>query len=113
MQRLRTYCPQTRANYLKLRAMLDGRGVTLVCMQYPMRSVAELKKLFERPEGLVFVENCARFADALRTRSYGELFMDSFGGDFGHATREGNMTIVRELAPAVIEAMGKAARGRD
>ncbi|MCX5704956.1 MAG: tetratricopeptide repeat protein, partial [Candidatus Omnitrophica bacterium] len=48
----------TATNYHKLKAILDKKGITYVCVQYPMRSLEPLKKIFQdNAEGIIFVDN--------------------------------------------------------
>lgn len=42
---MRRYLPMTRNNYYKLKEILEAKGIKLVCVQYPMRSVDSLKKM--------------------------------------------------------------------
>ena len=96
------YSAVTAGNYLKLKAVLDKRGVRYVCMQYPMRPIEPLKKIFRgETAGMIFVENEKVFKDAVQDASYREYFVDMFGGDFGHCTKKGN-TLLGENAASVI-----------
>ncbi len=95
--------PLLRANYRRLQRMVSERGIPLVCVQYPLQSVAVLKGLFEDTRGLVFVDNEKVFRDALENRAYYDLFDDRFAGDFGHATPEGNRLLAENIGRAVLE----------
>lgn len=89
-------------NHRKLKAILDRKGIRLVCAQYPMRSVASLKKLFEDSEGVVFVDNEGVFKEALKQGGYREYFIDTFGGDFGHCTQKGNELLAQNIADVIL-----------
>jgi tetratricopeptide (TPR) repeat protein len=99
------YClPITIKNYHKLKEMTDKRGIQLVCMQYPMRSVEPLKKMFENDQGrIIFVDNDGVFKKAVKKAGYQEYFVDMFGGDFGHCTDEGNKLLAQNIANTILK----------
>ncbi len=101
--RLGYYDPVTRENYLKIKYMLDQRGIRLVCVQYPVRSVEPLKKIFEGETDILFVDNEKIFKDALKKSDYKEYFTDIFGGDFGHCTAKGNRLLAENIADAILK----------
>ncbi|NQS90464.1 tetratricopeptide repeat protein [Patescibacteria group bacterium] len=106
--RLKYYSSITVNSYHKLKAILDKRGIKLVCAQYPMRSMQPLKKIFERDEGIIFVDNESVFKEALRKSGYQEYFSDMFGGDFGHCTQKGNRLLAQNIADTILkEIFGK------
>jgi Tfp pilus assembly protein PilF/lysophospholipase L1-like esterase len=105
--RLEYYRPITVNNYHKLKKILDKRGVRLVCSQYPMRNIAPLKKIFEEDEGLIFVDNEAIFKETARKSGLKTLFVDMFGGDFGHCTRKGNQLLAENIANAILKEIFK------
>lgn len=90
--------PATRRNYRRIREILNRRKVRLVAMQYPLRPVEPLRRLLSPPGGEIYVSNEESFRAALRGSSPKALFKDSFGGDFGHCTPEGNRLIAENLA---------------
>jgi hypothetical protein len=95
-------------NYQELKRILDKRGIKLVCLQYPVRSIEPLKKIFEDEKGVIFVDNERIFKDALKKTSYKEYFTDMFGGDFGHCTRKGNRLLAENIANVILkEPFGK------
>ena len=97
--RMQYYQPVTKKNFLQLQDILRRRGIRLVCMQYPTRDIEPLKQIFgSRGGDVVFVSNADNFRAALDSHKFGELFIDHFAGDFGHATRLGNSLIVGRLA---------------
>ena len=90
-------------NYRKLKQILDKRKIKLVCVQYPMRSIQPLKKIFKEDEDVVFVDNERIFKDAVRKEGYNEYFMDMFGGDFGHCTKKGNRLLAGNIASVILK----------
>jgi Tfp pilus assembly protein PilF len=107
--RLNYYNPETVNNYLKLKEILDKRNIRLVCVQYPVRSVEPLKKIFQgRAEGIVFVDNEKIFKDVIKKTGYKEYFRDALGGDFGHCTDKGNELLSGNIADTILtEVFGK------
>jgi len=107
--RLKEYDPVVADNYRHLKAMLDQRGVRLVCVQYPMLGLEPLRKIFQgQADGIVFVDNERVFKDAVKRSSLREYFRDMFGGDFGHCTDKGNQLLAGNIADVIArEVFGK------
>lgn len=104
-----SYLPmESTRNYQNLRDRVMERGIKLVCMQYPMREVATLKNTLGTGRGIIFVENRENFKQALGTMKLNDVFIDMFGGDFGHCTDVGNKLIASNLAGTILrEAFGR------
>lgn len=98
----------TYHSYQRLKDIVDQAGISLVCVQYPMRSVDTLKALVGESDSVVFVDNEQTFKDALAEGAYQEYFSDMFAGDFGHCTREGNRLLAGNVARAIINNLGFA-----
>ena len=101
--------PITAANYKKLKAILDKRGITYVCVQYPMRNIEPLKKLFQgNDKDIIFVDNEKVFKDEVEKYSPKNYFEDMFAGDFGHCTEKGNRLLAKNIAKVILkEVFGK------
>jgi tetratricopeptide (TPR) repeat protein len=98
----------TSDNYHRLKAILDKRGIRLICVQYPMRSLEPLKRIFEGERGVIFVDNERVFKGAVKQASYREYFADMFAGDFGHCTPKGNRLLAKNIADVILkEVFGK------
>lgn len=97
------YAPNVVYNYLKLRELVVKRGSQLVCVQYPMRNVELLKRVFGLKKGVIFVDNEKIFKDAVEEHGYAAYFIDSFAGDFGHCTREGNRLLADNIAAVLMK----------
>jgi len=97
------YHSATVSGYRRLKEILDKRKIRLVCVQYPMRQVESLKKMFEDNEGIVFVDNEGIFKKVLEKASYKDYFRDSFGGDFGHCTDKGNQLLAENIAKTILK----------
>lgn len=103
--------PVTAANYRRVKRTLGVRGITYVCMQYPLRSAAALKNLFGGETGcVIFVENVDLFRRVLAREPFASCFTDAFAGDFGHCTEKGNELIAANLAQVILQSSG---RGED
>ncbi|MFH1037870.1 MAG: tetratricopeptide repeat protein [PVC group bacterium] len=104
---LRAQCVNSTiaGNYQKARKLVTERGVQLVCVQYPMRNVENLKRIFPEPEGIIFVDNEDVFKSALQEGSYGDYFTDCFAGDFGHCTPAGNHLLAENIADTILPAI--------
>ena len=92
----------TARNYRKLKEVITRNGVKLICVQYPMRPVDELKEIFHDTEGIVFVDNEGIFKEAVKRSSFRSLFWDYFAGDFGHCTRRGNRLLAENIAEVIL-----------
>lgn len=101
--RSKYYCPFTYSNYHKIKKVLDKSGIKLVCVQYPMRSVEPLKRIFEGQQDVLFVDNEKIFKDALKQSSYKEYFVDAIAGDFGHCTYKGNELLAGNIANVILK----------
>ena len=98
------YNVETKTNYLKLERITRANGIKLVCMQYPMRDPASLiEMLGEKGESVLFVSNNDNFRKALKKHGYWYYFCDSFAGDFGHCTEEGNRLIAENLSDEILK----------
>ena len=97
------YTSVTINNYRRIKALLDKRGIRLVCVQYPMRSGVPLKRIFEDEQGVLFVDNEQVFKKAITQGSYRDYFLDMFGGDFGHCTKKGNMLLAENIAKVILQ----------
>lgn len=101
--RSRYYNSVTHHNYQKLKKVVTRRGIKLVCVQYPLRSIGPLKKMLEPIEGVVLVENVSTFRKVLKQEDHDEYFTDMFAGDFGHCTIKGHRLIAENIASAILK----------
>ncbi len=106
--RERFYNPITFNNYRRFKQILNRKKVKWICVQYPVRSIEPLKKIFEGEEGIFFVDNEEIFKSAVLREGYKEYFRDIFGGDFGHCTEKGNRLLAENIANVILkEVFGK------
>jgi len=100
------YLPVTAYNFRKLKDILDKRNIKLVCVQYPMRNLEPLKRIFQDNDaGVVFVDNEKTFKNEVKAGSYKEYFTDMFGGDFGHCTNKGNQLLAENIANGILKSL--------
>ncbi len=99
----RSYRPATVKNYLRLKRILDRKGVKYMCMQYPMRSIGPLRRIFNAESGVIFVDNEGVFRKAVEKEGYNQYFCDMFSGDFGHCTAKGNRLIAKNVARVILK----------
>ena len=92
----------TRFNYRKLQQIVTQRGIRLVCVQYPMREIKELKQLFGSVKGIVFVDNKNTFKEVLKNSKYSDYFTDYFAVDLGHCTPKGNRLLAESIANVIL-----------
>jgi len=97
------YNTTIRKNYLELKEILDEQSIKLVCVQYPMVEINSLKKIFPDTKDIVFVDNESVFKDAVERSGYGVYFTDSFAGNFGHCTKDGNSLLAENVAKQIVK----------
>jgi len=91
----------TKQNYRKIKEILDERGIVLICVQYPMRSVEPLKDIFDNQQAMLFVDNEESFKAGVEKEGYDKYFEDRFAGDFGHCTPKGNRLLAGNIADVI------------
>ncbi len=102
-----SYSLFTEHNYKRIVNMILSKGIKLICMQYPVRSVEPLKEMLNDRSQIVFVENKNNFAEVLKKAEYSRYFSDNFAGDFGHCTRAGNRLIAENVSNVIFEKVFK------
>ncbi|MDD5560811.1 MAG: tetratricopeptide repeat protein [Candidatus Omnitrophica bacterium] len=104
LERLRYYNPVKAVNYRKLKDILNKRDIRFVCVQYPMRNIGPLKKIFEDDEkNIIFVDNEKIFKDAIKISGSTAYFKDMVGRDFGHCTEKGNRLLAENIANVILK----------
>lgn len=104
MSAQRSYNLATRNNYRGLKEIAMGKKkLKLVCVQYPLQSIEPLKRIFQRQEGIIFVDNEYLFKEAIQKTNYKDYFIDMFAGDFGHCSDRGNELLAKNIASAILK----------
>ena len=93
---------ETRKNYNEVLRKLRSRGILPVLVQYPMCGLNKLKEIVDDSRGIIFVDNGPSFKSAVSKKGYDTFFSDRFGGNFGHATEEGNKLLARNIGAAIL-----------
>jgi tetratricopeptide (TPR) repeat protein len=89
-------------SYHRLKEILDKKGIKLVCVQFPLRNVDPLKRIFANYKDVIFVDNERLFREAVKRSGYKEYFRDMFSGDYGHFTQKGNELLARNIADVIL-----------
>lgn len=89
----------TRELYSRLATSLVERETLLVAMQYPTLPAGELQELLAARPGVLVVDNRALFA--AEPDPWSTIFVDRFGGGFGHLSDQGNRMLADHLAEAL------------
>jgi len=95
---------QTYGLYKLIIKKLIDNNIKVICMQYPVRSIAPLKQMLKNEEyyrQLTFVSNEDNFKNMLKIKKYNEIFRDQFAGDFGHCLYFGNKLIAKNLVESL------------
>jgi tetratricopeptide (TPR) repeat protein len=102
-QEIRNALPNlfTRNNYLFIEAVAAKHKIPLIAVQYPVRSIEDVKKQFLNPNNVTFVSNEESFKKAIKQDGYFTYFNDMFGGDFGHCSSKGNALIAKAVSEAI------------
>ncbi len=103
-EKLRTgrYLPATVHNYKKLMEIILRRGIKLVVVQYPVRSIKPLKDILGEGKGITYVDNEKPFKNVLEHAQYKDYFKDNYGGDFGHCTPKGDRLLAENIAKTIL-----------
>ena len=83
--------------------MLEQLDIKLVCVQYPVRSVIPLKRIFDDQEEIIFVDNEGVFKAAVESGTYHDYFLDKFAGDFGNLTPKGNRVLAENISQVILK----------
>lgn len=97
-------------SYLKLAKLLNKKQICYICMSYPTISINIFKKFFEDTNlcsNIIFVSNEHNFNDYLKNNSYSSVFIDQFGGTFGHCNDLGNTMIAENVGKVIINLTNK------
>jgi tetratricopeptide (TPR) repeat protein len=89
-------------NYRDLARMLAERGIPLVAVQYPMRTVSQLKNMLQGFDDVIFVDNEMLFKERVYDEGYEIYFQDTFANDFGHCTQKGNKLLAKNIADVIL-----------
>lgn len=102
--RLSHNLPGSKRNFKRVRSIAARHRVPLMCVQYPMRSAALLRRMVGRlKKDVIVVDNEEVFKKAVREHGYREYFEDMFAGESGHCTAEGNRLLADTVAASILK----------
>ncbi|MCK5862774.1 MAG: tetratricopeptide repeat protein [Candidatus Hydrogenedentes bacterium] len=101
--RSKYFNPTTAKNYQRLQEIVTANGIQLVCMQYAMRNLEDLKRLLPDHKGIIFIDNESIFKEAVKRKGYSTYFIDSFRGDFGHCSEKGKWLMAENIAKIILK----------
>lgn len=93
----------TQENHRLMYDILKGRKIRYGAMNYPTKSIDELKRFFRDKKDILFISNEDNFNKALLQRPYEYYFIDRCYDLFGHGTAQGNRLIAESAAKAILE----------
>lgn len=95
----------TVENYQSLARLLKKNRICFIAATYPTQTPDELIGIiFKNQQPIrpdIVVDQSQSFLKALKTQKYDELFIDSFGGGFGHTTAKGHRLIAENIFKAI------------
>ncbi|MFA6614239.1 MAG: hypothetical protein WCS83_05595 [Endomicrobiia bacterium] len=97
---------EIKKSYLLFAQKLIDKNIVYICMGYPTISIETFRNFFKNTklnDKIVFISNENNFKEKLETMPYYELFVDNFGGTFGHCTNFGNTLIAENVGKKIIE----------
>ena len=75
-------------------------------MSYPKISIDIFKSFFKDTDlehDIIFISNEYIFKDYLKHNSYDSVFIDQFGGTFGHCSYVGNNMIAENVGKVILK----------
>ena len=97
---------QTYDLYRIIVKKLVNKNIKVICMQYPTLSIESLKQQLYNEKyynKITFISNEYIFKEKLKSVPFDFLFVDQFGGSFGHCTDEGNLLIAKNVVDKLEE----------
>ncbi|MDD3923103.1 MAG: hypothetical protein PHY39_06205, partial [Endomicrobiaceae bacterium] len=97
---------EIKKSYLLFAQKLIDKNIVYICMGYPTISIETFRNFFKNTklnDKIIFISNENNFKEKLETMPYYELFVDNFGGTFGHCTNFGNTLIAENVGKKIIE----------
>lgn len=70
----------------KIVGEMQARKIPVIMMQYPRLPIGPIRTILLNHNDVSFLENKNNFEDALKTKTFKDLFEDQFGLVFGHFT---------------------------
>ncbi|MCE3010010.1 MAG: hypothetical protein LW875_05310 [Proteobacteria bacterium] len=93
----------TQKNLRQMSDIIQRSGALHVAVQYPTLSLEPLFNLFGKENDVLYVDNSSDFDSMIKDKGFDFLFIDRFGGTFGHTTPEGSKIIAENIAKILLE----------
>ncbi|MDD2524196.1 MAG: hypothetical protein PHT81_05060 [Endomicrobiaceae bacterium] len=106
VNRYKQYYNITNIIYTAIVKMIVEKNMNFIAMQYPTLPINDLKNTLKNSkyyDQLIFISNEENFKEALKNHKKEEIFVDMFGGSFGHCTDFGNTLIAENVAKTIEE----------
>jgi tetratricopeptide (TPR) repeat protein len=95
----------TAYHYVLLADMLHEKDIRYVAMQYPTLDAQKIRIMLQDRSEVIYVSNRENFEAALKNKDFWDVFVDDFGGSFGHTTEEGSRLIAESAAGAILRGL--------
>lgn len=92
-----------KINIQHILKQMQSRSIPVIMMQYPRLPIEPLKVILLDHNGVNFVENKVKFEEALKTKTFDDLFHDHFATVFGHFKPFAADLVAEEVMKAVIK----------
>lgn len=97
---------EIKQSYLLFAQKVTDKDVIYICMGYPTVSIEKFRNFFRDTklrDKIIFVSNEENFKKKLESLPYYDLFVDNFGGTFGHCTALGNRLIAETVGKKIVD----------
>ncbi len=94
--------PATLWHYSRLKETIQSKGLLMVVLSYPLQSPTALRDALGEDPMIIYIDNRQRFSEALSRTQYNELFLDYFGGNFGHITKKAAKILAENIAESLL-----------
>jgi hypothetical protein len=97
---------EIKQSYLLFAQKVTDKDVIYICMGYPTVSIEKFRNFFRDTklrDKIIFVSNEENFKKKLESLPYYDLFVDNFGGTFGHCTALGNKLIAETVGKKIVD----------
>lgn len=101
---------ELKEGYLMFAEKIIKKNIIYICMGYPTMPIEKFKDFFKNSKyenKIIFVSNEYNFKEKLKISPFFDLFVDNFGGTFGHCTNAGNRLIAENAGNAILKLVEK------
>ncbi|MDD5021211.1 MAG: hypothetical protein PHR82_03620 [Endomicrobiaceae bacterium] len=101
---------EIKEGYLLFAEKVIKKNIIYICMGYPTIPIEKFKIFFKNSkykDKIIFVSNEYNFKEKLKKLAFFDLFVDNFGGTFGHCTKLGNKLIAENVGNVILKLVDK------